>query len=231
MQKKLLPDKLPVLSGFEIAARQIPCYEVAGDLYDVRELKDGRIAIVVGDVTGKGMGAAMLMSLVMSGLDILFEDCQPPRLIAERLHRQLLKRSDDMHFVTLFLGLLDPKTSEMEYVNAGHNPPILMLSDDEPLLLETTGMPLGLMPGAEYKVKTITLPDDFLFCAFSDGIPEAMVEDEFYGEDRFLESARHRCHQPLDEIIDGAFDDLQKFVCNASLEDDATLLLLRRCGK
>jgi serine phosphatase RsbU (regulator of sigma subunit) len=108
---------------------------------------------------------------------------------------------------------------------------MLMLPDPPPQTLDTTGMPLGLMPGATYTIASVTMPPQSLLCVFSDGIPEAMVEDEFYGEDRFLESARQRCHQPLEEVIDGAFADLRKFVGDAPLEDDATLLLLRRCNK
>ena len=142
----------------------------------------------------------------------------------------MLKRSDTIHFVTFFFGLLDPKSGQMDYFNAGHNPPLLLLKDQDPQELMVTGMPLGLMPGATYTQASVTLPENCMLCLFSDGIPEALVDEEFYGEDRLMDSARERCRMDLEEVIDGVFEDLRTFVNDAPLDDDATLLLLRRCG-
>lgn len=228
VQQQLLSTELPSIPGYEIIARQIPCFEVAGDLYEVTELEDGRVAIVVGDVTGKGMGAALLMSNVIAALRVLYQELPELSTLAERLHRQLLRSSDEIHFVTLFLGLLDPQTHRLEYINAGHNAPFLMCGDDEPETLPATGMPMGLLPGATYETRFVDLPAGSLLCVFSDGIPEAMVGEEFYGEDRFLQSAKERYHQPLDEIADGALQDVQDFLGDHRLEDDVTLVLLRR---
>ncbi len=231
VQKRLLPEKIPAVPNYNIAARMFPCYEVAGDLYDVRELKDGRIAIVVGDVTGHGMAAAMLATSVVTGLDMLCDEISSPDLLAERLHRQILHRTDTMRFVTLFYGVLDPATGRLDYFNAGHNPPILMLPGDVTQTLDPTGMPLGLMPDATYGMNTINLPEQSMLCVFSDGIPEALVEEEFYGEERLMQSARQRCHDALEEVIDGVFADLHDFLGDEPLGDDATLVLVRRCGE
>jgi sigma-B regulation protein RsbU (phosphoserine phosphatase) len=233
VQRKLLPGSLPSVPGYEILARQIPCFEVAGDLYDAFQLADGRVALVVGDVTGKGMPAAMLMSNVMAALRMLYQDPPPPPVLAERLHKQVLESSSDLHFVTLFFGLLDPKTHTMEYVNAGHNPPLLLRRHEEDCKVEelkTSGLPLGLMEGATYRVEKVAIPDESMLCIFSDGIPEALCGEEFYGEERFVKSVWARCGKSIEEMADGAIEDLKSFIGENLLDDDVTLLMIRRPG-
>ncbi len=227
VQKQLLDRTLPSLPGYDLVARQIPCFEVAGDLYDITELADGRVAIVVGDVTGKGMGAALLMSNVIASLRILYQECPAPVKLAERVHRQVEESSDELRFVTLFLGLLDPRRHRLEYVNAGHNPPLL-IHGQEIRTLDSTGMPMGLIPEATFTVGKTDLAPGSLLCIFSDGIPEAQVEGEFYGEERFLASTAKRAGRSLEKIADGALDDLRLFMGDNLLDDDVTLVLLRR---
>lgn len=231
VQKRLLPTKLPEVPRCDVAARMFPCTEVAGDLYDVREMPDGRFAIVVGDVTGHGMAAAMLATSVVTGLDMLCDENLPLNQLAERLHKQILNRTDPTRFVTFFFAVYDPDTGKLEYFNAGHNPPYVMLPNNEYATLEPTGLPLGLMPDAPpYETRTFDMPEQSMLCVFSDGIPEALVEEEFYGEERMLQSARQRCRDDLDDVIEGVFTDLRDFLKGAQLDDDATLLLLRRCS-
>ncbi|MCK4414193.1 MAG: SpoIIE family protein phosphatase [Candidatus Eisenbacteria sp.] len=228
VQQTLLAGDLPTIQGYEIAARQLPCFEVAGDLYDITRLDDGRIALVVGDVTGKGLGAAMLMSNVLAGLRVLYQQEIPPAVLAERIHRQLLRSSEDTRFVTLFLGFLDPATHVLEFVNAGHNAPFLLRDGEEVSTLEATGMPLGLLPQATYEAGRIEMPPGALLCVFSDGIPEAMVGEEFYGEERFLKSLDDLRRQGIEQIVDGTLEDLTRFLGEVPPADDITLLLLRR---
>jgi serine phosphatase RsbU (regulator of sigma subunit)/pSer/pThr/pTyr-binding forkhead associated (FHA) protein len=228
VQQGLLAGRQPFLPGYEVLARQIPCFEVAGDLYDVTQLADGRIALVVGDVTGKGIGAAMLMASIISALRVLYHECPEPSLIADKLHRQILRSADDIHFATLFLGLLDPTTHQLTYVNAGHDPPLILCGRQECRRLAATGMPMGLVPGATYRVETEELPIGSLLCVFTDGIPEAMAQDEFYGQERLLESVTKRIQNPLPEIVDGVIWDLRAFLGDHVLQDDVTMLLLRR---
>jgi serine phosphatase RsbU (regulator of sigma subunit) len=230
VQKRLLPTALPTISGYQLHAHQEPCFEVGGDLYDISCLDDGRLAIVLGDVTGKGMGAALLMSSVVSSLRVLYQECSGPLTVINRIHREVLASSDATHFVTLFFGLLDPKTHRMEYVNAGHNPPLLLEAGRKARNLDATGMPVGLLPGATYEMAEVELSSGAVLCIFSDAFPEAQVEDEFYGDERFFESIIKRSSQPLEEIVDGVQADLSEFLGENSLGDDATLLLLRREG-
>ncbi len=233
VQQQLLPPELPSVEGYRVVARQLPCFEVAGDLYDVAELPDGRLIYVVGDVTGKGMGAAMLMSSAMAALRMLYDDCLDPETIAAKLHRHIYKSSDHVHFITLFVGILDPRTHRLDYVNAGHCPPLLLQSRDgvcETLELESTGLPIGLIEDAEYRAAAVDIPADSMLCVFSDGIPEAAVDEEFYGETRFVEGVMSRCGEELEVIADGALEDVETFLDGAPSDDDVTLLMLRRLG-
>jgi phosphoserine phosphatase RsbU/P len=228
VQRNLLPAQLPQVDGYEFAARQIPCCEVAGDLYDAIALPDGRVAVAVGDVTGKGLGAALLMAGTIAGLRILLQE--RPRLeeCAERLHRQILQASEATRFVTLFLGLLDPASGRLEYVNAGHNPPWLLAPDGEPVTLDATGLPLGLIQGATYAAASIVLPPGGVLCVYSDGISEAGRGDELYGEERLLASVRRHLAEPACGQLEGILNDLRTFLAGACADDDMTLLLVRR---
>ena len=231
VQQTLLNGRLPGIAGYEVAAHHLPCQEVGGDLYDVTRLDDGRIALVVGDVSGKGMAAALLMSNVLAGLRVLYPENPGAAAVAERLDRELLRSSDETHFVTLFLGLLDPRTHALEYVNAGHNAPLLFVAGKEPRQLAATGIPLGMMAGARYEIGHAEMPPGALLCAFSDGIPEAQRDEEFYGDERFRASVRCRHDCPLEEIVSGALDDLASFMGEQRFGDDVTLLLLRRSAQ
>ncbi|MHB8080283.1 MAG: PP2C family protein-serine/threonine phosphatase [Candidatus Krumholzibacteriia bacterium] len=176
----------PEVPGYAILARQIPCYEVGGDLHDTAVLDDGRVVVVVGDVTGKGMGAALLMSNTLAALRVLYAGGGPLEAVVERVHRELLQASDDLHFVTLFIGVLDPRTHRLTYVNAGHNPPILLGHDAAPRRLTPTGLPLGLIPGAAYRSAEVDLPPAALLCIHTDGIPEAALGEDFYEDERLI---------------------------------------------
>jgi sigma-B regulation protein RsbU (phosphoserine phosphatase) len=184
--------------------------------------------LVVGDVTGKGMGAAMLMSSIIAALRVLYQECEDLATLAERLHRQILRSSDDIHFATMFLGLLDPHQHQLEYVNAGHNPPLLLCADRGCRSLPSTGLPMGLMPGATYSTRRIDLPVGALLCVFTDGIPEAMVREEFYGEQRLQACIEGTATHPLEEIMEAVVRDLRAFLGEHVLQDDVTMLLLRR---
>jgi len=228
VQQGLLAGRQPFLPGYEILAHQTPCYECAGDLYDVTQLSDGRVAVVLGDVTGKGMGAAMLMSSIISALRVLYHECPSLVDLADRLHQQILRASDEIHFATMFVAMLDTSTNSLEYVNAGHDPPLLLEAGGQQHELPTTGMPMGLVPGATYSSVTRALPADSLICVYTDGIPEAQVGEEFYGREPLVESVSSRRDRPLQEIVDGVLDDLRGFLGDTELQDDVTLLMLRR---
>lgn len=228
VQKSMLPARLPAVAGYALAARQVPCEQVAGDLYDVTRLEDGRVALVLGDVSGKGMGAALLMSNVMACLRVLYQEQLPLGTLVERLHKELFQSSDESYFVTAFLGMLDPRTHRLEYVNAGHNAPFLLDSGGGQRTLPATGVPLGLLDGSTWEVESVEIPPGALLCVFSDGIPEARIGSEFYGDERLLESVVERRSQPLESVGEGILFDLCHFLGECRPGDDITLLLARR---
>ncbi|MBM3287261.1 MAG: FHA domain-containing protein [Candidatus Eisenbacteria bacterium] len=229
IQQSLLPTTLPEIAGYEILARQIPCRHVAGDLFDAARMPDGAFGIVVGDVSGKGMGAALLMSHVMASLRLLCDENVPPGTLMERVHRQVLQSSDATHFVTLFFGRLDAAAHRIEHVNAGHNPPLLMSRDGSLETLEATGLPAGLLADSSFEVQTKEIPSGGLLCIYSDGITEAEGADlEFFGEERLIDGLKSRIDRPLQEILDGVMDDVRAYTKGAPPQDDITLFLLRR---
>jgi len=230
VQRHLLPTARPEVPGYDILARQIPCYEVGGDLHDTAVLDDGRVVVVVGDVTGKGMGAALLMSNTLAALRVLYAEDGALEAVVERVHRELLQASDDMHFVTLFIGVLDPRLHRLTYVNAGHNPPILLGNDAAPRRLTPTGLPLGLIPGAVYRSAEVDLPPAALLCIHTDGIPEAALGEDFYEDERLIATLDRTRAEPVEAIAEAIVGDLRAFLGEAPLDDDVTFLLLRRDG-
>ncbi len=228
IQVGLLPENLPDADGYAIFAKQMSCFETAGDLYDVAALPDGSLMIVVGDVSGKGLGAALLMSNVMAGLRVLYEESNDLARVVSRLNDQLQASTEMTRFVTLFVGRLDPKMHELTYVNAGHNAPFLITLDKKVEEIEATGIPVGMMPGAAFEVGTVKIPDHALLAIFTDGIPEAQVGEEFYDEERLIQSIKNRMTKPVREIGQGILDDLFEFLGDTDANDDITLMILGR---
>jgi sigma-B regulation protein RsbU (phosphoserine phosphatase) len=132
--------------------------------------------------------------------------------------------------VTLFIGELDCATNRLEYVSAGHNPAFLIDATGDVARLDSTGAPLGLIEGARYETGEVTMPAGGLLCVYSDGVTEAMAGEEFYDEERLIESLARRRQSPLDDVATGVLDDVQAFLGEGSPGDDVTLLLLRRAA-
>ncbi len=228
VQQSLL-NEIPTIPGYEILAWQVSCLNVCGDLYDVASLSDGRIAIVLGDVTGKGMPAALLMSNVIASLRILYQECPSLRVLVERLHKQLYQSSGDMFFVTLFVGFLDLESGNLDYINAGQNPPFVMHDDGKTEKLDSNGPPLGLIDeDLNYEINRVKLQAESLLSVYSDGITETMNHTAQFGENNFIAGIQKRFLRPLKEIRDGLRHDLDSFRGENPFNDDVTLLLLRR---
>ncbi len=228
IQQGLLPSTLPVEPGYELHAFQTPCRMVGGDLYDALRLEDGRLLLLVGDVCGKGMGAALLMANILAGLRLLSEDGLPLVPLAERMNRQMLRATDSVRFATLFLARLDPSNHRLEYVNAGHVLPLLCLPGGEVRPLASTGPPIGLLEGIPFEADAIDLPPGALLCVVSDGIPEAQRGEECFGDERLERAVTERLGLPLCEIAAGVRNDLAAFLQGEPPGDDITLMLLRR---
>ncbi len=169
------------------------------------------------------------MSHVMASLRLLYDERISLAEMMNRIHVQILRSSDAAHFVTLFLGKLDPVGHALEYVSAGHNPAILVDRDGGVRTFDATGTPAGLIAGVTFGTERIDLSPGEILCVYSDGVTEAQDEaDEYFGDERLIESIEKRRDKPLDEVLAGVLSDLHAFLGITPANDDITLLLLRR---
>ncbi len=225
----ILPSDLPKVPGWELSASLEPCYEVGGDLYDARPLPDGRLAFFLGDVTGKGLGAALLVSQVLSLARFMIGEGWAPAPLMTRLNREIFLTTDYVRFTTAFMGYLDPATGRVECVNAGHNPPVLVRADGRIETCATGSLPVGVLEDTQYTVNELVMEPGDILSVFSDGIPETVdADDEEYGEDRFAKVVAERRLTPLKEISDAVLTDLALFRGDVEVGDDVTLVMLRR---
>jgi serine phosphatase RsbU (regulator of sigma subunit)/ketosteroid isomerase-like protein len=228
IQQASLPKEVPELEGWQIAHHYQPTREVGGDFYDFFELDDGRLGIVVGDATGKGMPAALVMSTTCGMLRALALSVDSPGEALERVNEALSARIPANTFVTCFYVILDPKSGHLSYANAGHNLPCRR-HDGQADELRARGMPLGLMPGMAYEEKEAMLQtgDSVLF--YSDGLVEAHDPQrrDMFGFPRLRTLvAEYGEERSLGDLLLG---ELYSFVGEGwEQEDDITLLTLRR---
>jgi len=228
---QILPEDLENVDGYELCAFQEPCLTVGGDLYDTHRLPDGRVACLVADVSGKGLGAALLVSNIMACVRLLTDDFQGPVALVTRLNRQLSQSTDAMRFATLFLGILDPSTGRLEYVNAGHNPPLLITPDGTTHEIDATGLPVGMMEDSEYEAGSVDIDPGSFVALFSDGIPEASKledDDDDYGMERLVALLQEERERSAKDIVDRVVEDVSTYLGEAPPSDDITLMLIRR---
>jgi serine phosphatase RsbU (regulator of sigma subunit)/anti-sigma regulatory factor (Ser/Thr protein kinase) len=229
IQQQFLPKELPDLPGWRISAYYQPAREVGGDFYDFIELPEGQVGIVVGDVTDKGVPAALVMATTHS---ILRSDA--PRIVAPgevlaRANELLVAEMPPAMFVTCLYAVLDPKTGRLRYANAGHDLPYVRTRHGV-MELRATGMPLGLMPGMDYEEKEIVLEPGAGLLLHSDGLVEAHnAERKMFGFPRLKKLVGER--DGGEELIDLLLEELNRFtVDDWEQEDDITLVTLQRAG-
>ncbi len=228
IQRNLLPPAPPEIAGWEIDAYLETCYEVGGDLYDFHVGAGGELQFLVGDVTGKGMGAALLMSSFLASARVLYDTCRDPIELASRLSTILHRSTDSKHFVTGIVGRLDPATGRLDYVNAGHPPPCL-LANGTLTELASTGVPFGVLAEFPYQSDTVQLEPGATLVLFSDGIPEAQRGEEFFEDERIQKTLLGASpHSDLAEWRRALLDGVKEFVGDSPRTDDVTLLMLRR---
>ncbi len=231
IQQQILPKVKTTIPGFEVAGWNRPARQVGGDYFDIRPLPEGHFALVVGDVTGKGMPAALLVSTLHSALRLLFDRVGMGAELAARLNRHVCESSSVNKFITLLLAALDSRERRLTYINAGHNPGILLRGDGEAETLGSGGLPLGLLPDAEYVMGELELRSGDLLCLYSDGITECEGDDEEeFGLERLIEVLRVNRERPLEEIITTIDQATADFARGRPQGDDQTVVLLRCCS-
>ena len=227
IQQASLPKEVPELEGWEITPYYQPAREVGGDFYDFFELQDGWVGVVVGDATGKGVPAALVMASTRSMLRALAQASNSPAEVLRRVNDALVTDIPTNMFVTCFYAILDPESATLSYANAGHDLPYLHRNGNAEEL-RARGMPLGLMPGMGYEEKEITLEAGEATLFYSDGLVEAHdPEGEMFGFPRLSALvAEHGKENSLEETL---LEELYAFVGEGwEQEDDITLLTLRR---
>jgi sigma-B regulation protein RsbU (phosphoserine phosphatase) len=231
VQQTLFPRELPAIAGWEFAALCRPARLVGGDYCDVFEVAPGVVALSVGDVSGKGLGPALVMAYLHALVRARLSPA-PGRLpgFAAELNRYLLAVLPEGMFVTLFLGLLETDTGRLEYVNAGH-PPALLLSGPEasPTRLGDGGTLLGILPGAAYEAGQVILPAGGLLAVFSDGLTEAHNRTgEMFRERRVVETLRGARACSAAAGVAALLAAVEEFQAGLGQEDDQSLLIVAR---
>jgi sigma-B regulation protein RsbU (phosphoserine phosphatase) len=230
IQRQILPQGAPEIPGFELAGWYRPARHIGGDYYDFFALgTEGRTALVVGDVSGKGVPAALLVSTLHSALRLLVEREGVTPALFERLNRHILLSSSANKFITLLFAELDPADGTITYVNAGHNPGLLSRADGRVDRLGAGGLPLGLLPGATFRAERLGLECGDLLCIYSDGITEASApDDEEFGLDRLAQLLVAGRARPLAEVVAEIDRAVVEFAAGRPQGDDQTIVLLRR---
>jgi len=229
MQASLLPASVPELPGWQVAARLQPARETSGDFYDLIPLPGEQLGIVVADVTDKGLGAALYMTLTRTLLRtaLLQYPSSPARALAAANERILSDTHTDM-FVTLCCAILDPEAGTLTYANAGHNPPYL-LAAQQARALPPTGMALGIMPAATWQEECLLLAPGDTLLLYTDGVVDAQGGDEHpFGLARLLQATRSNRHLPAAALVNTILSEIHHFVGTAPRFDDVTLVVLAR---
>ena len=228
IQLQLLPSTLPSTDRISIAARSDPALEVGGDYYDAIQIDEHGIMLALGDVSGKGVGAAILMSNLQANLHVLSLQHLSLAAVAAELNRQIWRNSTPEMFITCFLGWIDCKNMKFTYVNAGHDSPVLLQNGDV-RALDTGGLLLGVDPNATYAEETIPLNEGDLLAVYSDGLTEAMDEDSSeFGVGRIVEALNlHRSEDPW-VIVDGVLRSVRSYAGDErAAQDDLTLMVVK----
>ncbi len=229
IQRQLLPGAPPAIPGLDIAGRTTSCKTVGGDYYDFIKFPDGRVCVLVGDVAGKGMPAALLMSSLQARVHVVFEDADNIAQKMVRLNKAVSSNCPDNRFITFFLSVVNPETGEIVYSNAGHNPPLVVRAAGGYETLSGGGMILGILPMAKYEQFTAKLERGDILVLFSDGVTEAAdPQDQEFGEDRLAELVAKLRNRPAREIIDQIHEAVIAYTEGAPAADDITLVVVRR---
>jgi sigma-B regulation protein RsbU (phosphoserine phosphatase) len=232
MQASLMPSQAPNVSGWQFKAIIDSAREASGDFVDLIPLSGGQWGLLIADVSGKGVAAALYMAMVRTLIrTYAFEYESEPAKVMAAANRRILSDSSDDSFVTAFYGVLDPTSGSLRYANAGHNAPFVfrILDGRDVDELRATGIPLGMLEDSTWDEREVTLlPGDRLL-AYTDGATDAENEDaEPFGERRLLEVARENAELSAIEMRTVVLDQIKDFVGEAEQEDDITIMIVAR---
>jgi sigma-B regulation protein RsbU (phosphoserine phosphatase) len=229
IQRELLPDEMPSIPGFEVLGWSRPARHVGGDYFGFHRIEGDRWASVLGDVTGKGAPAALLVSTFDSALRVLLGPLGVGAELADRLNQHIWESSASNMFITLVVADLNPDTGVLRYFNAGHNDGLAVRTGGEVEHLKSVGPPIGLLEESQYRMQSLELGPGDLVCIYSDGITEciALDEEEFEME-RLTDVLQQHRERPLDEILAAIDHAVTDFGAGQPQGDDQTVILIRR---
>ncbi|MBI5060242.1 SpoIIE family protein phosphatase [candidate division KSB1 bacterium] len=228
IQQGLLPHDLPDTPGLEIATCSHFSLDVAGDYFDVIPLANGETVLSVGDVSGKGAGAALLMANLQASLRTAIDIGVPLTKTVSRVNELILRNTPPEQYITFFVGIYEPRGQVFTYVNAGHNAPILIRASGETHALDTGGLILGCVEGVVYEQESVRLEDGDVIVLYTDGVSEAMNPDEEeFGEQRILDHVVQNRHRGPRELVRGLESDVVRFHGQDQFDDDFTLMIVR----
>ena len=233
VQQGLLPSKLPSTPGLEIAAKSKFCLEVAGDYYDIINIDDHRTVVAIGDVSGKGAAAALMMSNIQAsfrtaiGMGGDTSDNQIANIVG-RINDLIHRNTPPDQFITFFVGFYDHANNSFAYVNAGHNPPFIVRANGEIEMLEKGGLLLGAMANMPYEQATVPVGKGDMIFLYTDGVSEAEnVSDDMFGEERIIKLMIDSRNLAPDDILAKLEDEVKEFIGDMPLSDDFTTLVMK----
>lgn len=229
IQRDFLPRTLPAFEGYAMAGRALPCLEVGGDYYDVIALDGRRLGLAVGDVSGKGVGAALLMASLRAWLRAELDHSPDLAALARRLNDFTCGSCDSHSFITFFFAELDRETGALRYINAGHNPAFVVGADGSLRDFPATGLGLGMFAGFGYEVGEAALGPGEVLVLYTDGITESRnAAEEEFGVEGLAAAVREERDKAAAAIVDGVFRRLAEFTACAVAADDRTLVVVKR---
>lgn len=228
VQLELLPPADPHLEGFDISAYNFPTEEVSGDYYDWVRIYEDQIGIVIADVSGKGVPAALLMAFLRASLRAATHIGYAPHISMSKVNYLLWESIERNQFVTAFYGVLDASNKTLAYSNAGHNPPLMMDADGSSRFIERGGLPLGMFRDTRYYEYYLSLEPGQTLVTYTDGVTEATSESgEEYGRERLVQAVRQGRHLPAREMIDFIQQDVLAWTNGRGANDDVTFFIIK----
>jgi sigma-B regulation protein RsbU (phosphoserine phosphatase) len=229
IQTNLLPEKPPVVKGYDIFGKSIPAKEVGGDYFDFIPIQDNQLVFCLGDVSGKGMGAALLMANLQATIRGQALLKQPITRCLDNANRLLFHNTSPEKFATLFYGCLDYHLHQLSYSNAGHNLPFLFSPNEKTVLLKEGGMIIGCMESTAYEEKKISVKKGDTLVIYSDGITEALnPEDREFGEENLMRIIEKNQNQSSRNLIDTIINTVTEHTGDALQCDDMTMMVIKR---
>lgn len=229
VQQGILPRSIPQVPGFDFAARMYPAKIVAGDYYGFIEFPAGEIAVVVADVSGKGVAAGLLMPSIEVALRMDAARVSSTSDLLQTFNNVVCQITGGHRFISLFYGKLSPQSHSLEYTNAGHNPPLVIRAGTDPSPLDKGGPVLGVLPNSHYESEKITLRQGDILVLYTDGAVEAEnPAGEQYSAERLSRTVGLHLQQNASELIETIYTSVIQFRKTTSLADDLTLVLLKK---